>query len=302
MEWVKRKGTTGKVEPYEKFLEEEKFTFQRAISRVVLHHDIPPDIVLNLDQTPLSYVSPGKYTFCLKGSTAVPIKGVDDKRQITATFTVSATGSFLPIQLIYHGKTKRSLPNYAFPRDFHVTFTENQWSNLEEYLALFQKIIFPYLRAKKAELGYPEEQFSLIIMDAFKGQDNVEMRSLCLENNCELVIVPHNLTNKFRPLDITINQKAKKFISHKFNKWYAERVSSQLRKGISPGDVKVSLKMSDLKPLHAQWVLEMYSYLKHQKESIVKGFEKAGITEALESAYEIYTKCENPFEDRRLTK
>ena len=100
MEWVKRKGTTGKVEPCEKFLEEEKFTFQRAISRVVLHHDIPPEFVLNLDQTPLSYVSPGKYTFCLKGSTTVPIKGVDDKRQITAIFTVSATGYFLPIQQI----------------------------------------------------------------------------------------------------------------------------------------------------------------------------------------------------------
>ena len=107
MEWVKRKGTTGKVEPSEKFLDEEKFTFQREISKVVTDHDIPLDLVLNLDQTPLSYVSPGKYTFCMKGSTTVPIKGVDDKRQITATFTVSASGVFLPIQLIYQGKTKR---------------------------------------------------------------------------------------------------------------------------------------------------------------------------------------------------
>ena len=100
MEWVKRKGTTGKVEPSEKFLQEEKFSYQRGSSRVVLKHDIPLDLVFNLDQTPLSYVSPGKYTFCLKGSTTVPIKGVDDKRQITATFTVSATGAFPPIQLI----------------------------------------------------------------------------------------------------------------------------------------------------------------------------------------------------------
>ena len=63
VEWVKRKGTTGKVEPSEKFLQEEKFSYQREISRVVLEHDIPLDLVLNLDQTPLSYVSPGKYTF-----------------------------------------------------------------------------------------------------------------------------------------------------------------------------------------------------------------------------------------------
>ena len=85
MDWVKRKGTTGKVEPCPKFLEEEKFTFQRAISKFVSDYDIPLEFVLNLDQTPLSYVSSGKYTFDLKGSKAIPIKGVDDKRQITAT-------------------------------------------------------------------------------------------------------------------------------------------------------------------------------------------------------------------------
>ena len=57
----------------------------------------PLEFVLNLDQTPLSYVSPKKYTFDLKGSKTVPIKVVDDKRQITATFPVTASGSFLPI-------------------------------------------------------------------------------------------------------------------------------------------------------------------------------------------------------------
>ena len=38
MNWTKRKGTTGKVEPSRKFLEEEKFTFQRKISSVILDH------------------------------------------------------------------------------------------------------------------------------------------------------------------------------------------------------------------------------------------------------------------------
>ena len=46
-------------------------------------------------------------------------------------------------------------------------------------------------------------------MDTFEGQDNKEMKRLCAKNNCELVIVPHNLTNKFQPLDISINQSAK---------------------------------------------------------------------------------------------
>ena len=99
MDWVKRKGATRKVETSEKLLQEEKFSYQRGLSWVVLDYDILLDLALNLDQKPLSYVSAGKYTFYLKGSTTVPIKGVDDKRQITATFTLSAT-DVLPIQLI----------------------------------------------------------------------------------------------------------------------------------------------------------------------------------------------------------
>ena len=172
MNWTKRRDTTGKVEPSEKFLEEEKFTFQRKISNVILDHDVPSALVLNLDQTTHSYVSLGKYTFSSKGSKNVPIKGLDDKRQITATFVVSATGFFLSIQVIYRGKSKRCLPKFTFPSNFHVTFTLNHWSNLEKCEDLFKVVIFPYLTAKKKDLDYPKDQRSLIIMDTFKGQDN----------------------------------------------------------------------------------------------------------------------------------
>ena len=57
MDWVKSKGTTGKAEPVaKKSLEEEKFSFQRVISKFVSEHNIPLVLVLNLDQTPLSSV------------------------------------------------------------------------------------------------------------------------------------------------------------------------------------------------------------------------------------------------------
>ena len=112
--WRKRKGTTGKVDPYPHFLAEEKFTFQRNISALVSEHDISPSLIIIADQTPLSYINTGKYTFSFKGAKNIPIKGVDDKRQITVTFAVCCTGEFLPIQLIYTGKTERGLPKYFF--------------------------------------------------------------------------------------------------------------------------------------------------------------------------------------------
>ena len=136
------------------------------------------ELVLNLDQTPLSYVSSGKNTFYLKGSKTVSIKGVDDKRQITATFTVTASGSFLPIQLIYSGKTKRSLPKFDFPKCFDVTFTQNHCSNYEKCVSLSKKIIFRFLQSKKKELGYPKEQYSIIVINTFKVQEKTDIKKL----------------------------------------------------------------------------------------------------------------------------
>ena len=80
---------------------------------------------------------------------------------------------------------------------------------------------------------------SLIIMDIFKGQDNDEVAKLCRINNCALIIVPHNLTNKFQPLDITVNKPAKSFIKDKYNMWYTEQVAKQLNEGKTPADVEV---------------------------------------------------------------
>ena len=54
MEWVKRKGTTGNIEPFLQLLAEKKFTFQKSIATVVYDHDIPSDLTINLNQATLS--------------------------------------------------------------------------------------------------------------------------------------------------------------------------------------------------------------------------------------------------------
>ena len=108
--WSKHKGTTGKVDPSHQFLAKEKFTFQRNISGLVPGQDIPPSLIINIDQTPLLNVNTGKYRFSFKGAKNIPIKGVDDKHQITATFGVSYTREILPIQ----GKPNEVCPSILF--------------------------------------------------------------------------------------------------------------------------------------------------------------------------------------------
>ena len=130
---------------FPQFLAEEKFTFQGSISALVSEHDIPPFLIINIDQTPLSKVNTGTYTFSLKGAKNIPIKDVDDKRQITTTHAASCTGKLLPIQLNSAAKIERSLPKYSFPPSFSITLTENHWSNTEKSVEFFKEIIFHYL-------------------------------------------------------------------------------------------------------------------------------------------------------------
>ena len=76
-------------------------------------------------------------------------------------------------------------------------------------------------------------------MDTFKGQGNDEVAKLCHKNNYAFIIVPHNLTIEFQPLDITVNKPVKSFIKDKYNMWYTEQVAKQLNEGKTPADVEV---------------------------------------------------------------
>ena len=59
-----------------------------------------------------------------EGARWVEIAGKDDKRQITAVFAGSMAGDYLPIQLVYKGKTPHYLPNVeSVPEGWHLTYS-----------------------------------------------------------------------------------------------------------------------------------------------------------------------------------
>ena len=90
-------------------------------------------------------------------------------------------------------------------------------------------------------------------MDTFKGQDNDILKELCSKNNCKIVIVP--LTKKFQLLDIRVNKAARAFIQNQYNDWFSSELSVQLKKkGIGSANIKITSKLSNLKPLHVSWI------------------------------------------------
>ena len=71
--YKRRLGTTSRPPVPRGLYEESRRDFLGDIMHYIKHHSIPPDLILNADQTPSSYVSVGKQTMASCGAKSVPI-------------------------------------------------------------------------------------------------------------------------------------------------------------------------------------------------------------------------------------
>ena len=164
---------------------------------------------MNLDQTPLKFVPVSHHTLAKKGTKSVAIAGSSDKRSITGTFTITLGGKFLPLQLIYGGKTKQGLPRFKFPQSFSLSTSPKHFSSTEESLKIINEVILPYVEEKRDGTGNPNQE-ALKILDVFKGQMTKDLIDLLLHNDI-YVKVPNNLTQLFQPLDVIVMGIANRF-------------------------------------------------------------------------------------------
>ena len=268
---VKRRASTKSKVSVENF-EELKEQYLLDIKACVEMDEVPDELIINWDQTGIHYVPVSSWTMEKEGSKRVEIAGIDDKRQITAVFGSSITGDFLPVQIVYKGKTKRCLPTFAFPPDWHITFSQSNENTMRDYS---NKILIPYIKKKRTELKLPSDQRALVLFDKFKGQCTSSILELLEENNISVVMVPANCTDRLQPLDVSVNKAAKNFLRGQFQDWYATQICDQLKAG--DANKFVDLKLSIMKPLGAKWMVSMYDYFLSKPEIIRNGFKGAGM-------------------------
>ena len=70
-------------------------------------------------------------------------------------------------------------------------------------------------------------------------------------------------------------------------------MATQLNRGVDHTEVKITSNLSDLKPLHASWIVDLYEHLEKQTRMIIKDF--VGISEAANYAQFAYEKIESIF-------
>ena len=286
MGFRKRRGTTAKVPIPDEVKKEIELTFLHEVVNTIEEQNIPPSLIINLDQTPTKFVPGSNSTLAKTGSTNVPIIGMSDKRMITATFAITLNGTFLPMQLIYGGKTKQSLPRgVRFPDSFSLSVNEKHYSNEKEVLKHLEEVINPYIIAERERLGVGREQAALVIMDVFRGQMTDPVFQKLDDNNTKLRKVPANMTYLYQPLDAqaSVNGESKKFMKQKFTNWYSSEVLKEMDKGKEVDAIEIKLKLSVMKPLHATWLIDLYNHLTSPEgqEICIKGWKVSGIYDAV---------------------
>lgn len=161
-----------------------KHTYLTQISGMVKVHKIPPELVINWDQTGVKLIPSQKWTMEQQGSFRVEIAGINDRHQITLTLASSMSGELFPLQLIYQGKTNHCHPQYSYPSEFDVWHTPNHWAN-EETTLRFINIIVPYVKVVQAKNGTPD-QGAIVIFDVFRCHTG-EVVQLLLDEIVSLV-------------------------------------------------------------------------------------------------------------------
>ena len=129
IDFKKRQKTSSAVDIPDSARKEIKYLFYHDIVDAVERYKIPLSLVLNLDRKTLKYVPVCNDTMALSGAKSVTIVGSFDKRSVTGIFSVTMHCEFLPMHLIYKGKTVQSFPKFKFPQGFYISANEINFLN-----------------------------------------------------------------------------------------------------------------------------------------------------------------------------
>eukprot|EP00117_Sycon_ciliatum_P034838 scpid48499/ scgid26512/ Pogo transposable element with KRAB domain len=279
---LKRKGTKSALKVPDN-IGELRDRFTGMIQNTMEQHNIPPELVVNFDETAIAIVPASSWSMASCGSKQVPLTGLDDKRQITAVLGCSMAGEFLPAQLLYEGSTNRCHPSVKFPDGYDIWHSPNHWCNESTMLRYVEKVLVPFFNKQRTKLQLDAATPGLVIMDVFRAHRTPAVMDILDTNNCKCVFVPANCTSEMQVMDLVVNKIVKDAMKNKFIEWYSRQVVDDIndtedRTGETCEVVskfKPDLKLSTLKPLHAEWLIDVLVSVSARHDVFLKGWEMA---------------------------
>ena len=93
------------------------FTFHLGIKKTVDAYDVPNDLFIDIDKTPLLFVLMCKYALYKANKKFAPISNNSVNHQITGTFP----GTLVLFRIIYVGEASHCFTKFSFQSEFNET-------------------------------------------------------------------------------------------------------------------------------------------------------------------------------------
>jgi hypothetical protein len=254
----------------------------KRIAALMEMHSVHPSLVINADQTGVKLVPSSTWTYEKRNSSSVATIGAEDKRQITACLASALSGELLPLQLIFQGKTERSLPEKtaaSIASQCHLTFSENHWSSQTTMRQFISEIIMPYAEACIRKHRLHADAHIILVLDVWAVHKSEEFRMFLRTQHprVHLVYVPANCTSKLQVADVALQRPFKHSITRRFNEWAVRQIQQQIQAGSVVGLAEL-LKMGTVKPLALQWCVDSWSALKERRDLITDAWHKCCVS------------------------
>ena len=126
------------------------------------------------------------------------------------------------------------------------------------------------------------EQQALCIFDIFAAHRDERLLAKLKEEKTSVVFIPASCTDQLQPLDLKVNKQFKSYLCEEFNQWYAGEIYKCIRDQQKLNEIKIDLRASVQKPIHAKWLVTAVEKISRNQDLIRSSFQAAGISKDTE--------------------
>jgi len=201
-------------------VENDVLSFLNEVHQLRIQLDIPPEMILNFDETAIFYDQLPTYSYFKVGEKhpAIKVSNVQKKR-LTAGLCITASGEKLKPILIFKGDGVRfrklnNTKNYLLKKN------TNAWMTLKIFSEYIKYVVKPYVEFQRLKPELKDKK-ALLIIDNFAGHKIDEEEKKKLEDfGIILKYLRPYTTHVCQPLDLSINYLLKKSMKDKWVFWF----------------------------------------------------------------------------------
>jgi hypothetical protein len=174
---------------------------------------IPPQNIVNMDETNVDFNSVAVHTFAPRGSRTVSIRGAGTSNRCTVALACSSTGVKLPPFVIYKGvpgptgRISREFATLPYPVRLHYTVQRKGWMDEERMLLWVDKVWRPFVLNRGT---------TMLILDAFVVHSTARVKAAFDALGTHVEFIPAGYTGTLQVLDVGINKPFKDNIRNRF--------------------------------------------------------------------------------------